>query len=69
LLLAGAIPSLTQLRTAALSGRHATRPMAPDSRTTVRKLAVDAEVTLEDRPRYLLKDIDGGSQLLAIAGP
>jgi hypothetical protein len=43
--------------------------MAPDSRTTVRKLAVDAEVTLEDRPRYLLKDIDGGSQLLAVAGP
>jgi hypothetical protein len=43
--------------------------MAPGSRTTVQNLAADADLTLEDRSGTSLKDIDGGSQLLAIAGP
>jgi hypothetical protein len=35
----------------------------------VRNLAADADLTLRGPLSYLLKDIDGGSQLLAIAGP
>jgi hypothetical protein len=41
-----AVPSCA---TAAPPDRHATRPMAPGSRTTVRNLAADADATLEDR--------------------
>ena len=36
---------------------------------TVRDLAAGADVTLEDRGRYLLKGLDGDWQLLAVARP
>jgi class 3 adenylate cyclase len=36
---------------------------------TVRDLAAGADVTLEDRGRYLLKGRDGDWQLLAVARP
>jgi class 3 adenylate cyclase len=36
---------------------------------TVRDLAAGADVTLEDRGRYLLKGLDGDWRLLAVARP